>query len=215
MRSNGAKIAGRVQVLALACLSATAVAAQTQTPSAVSAANHFLSTLNDKQRQDVLFAFDDEKQRTRWSNFPIAMVPRAGISLKDMNADQRSAVMALLASVLSERGLEKVQQIMEGDEVNKTTDTGPHGFGNGGPRGNRAPGSNSGPPPGMGNGGPPSGSSGRRPPFGDGPIFGRDLYYISFLGKPSEKNPWILQFGGHHLALKSPLLENAGFSRLP
>jgi len=32
-------------------------------------------------------------------------------------------------------------------------------------------------------------------------MFGRDLDYVSFLGMPSEKNPWMLQFGGHHLAL--------------
>ena len=32
-------------------------------------------------------------------------------------------------------------------------------------------------------------------------MFGKDLYYISILGKPSEKDPWMLQFGGHHLAL--------------
>ena len=34
-----------------------------------------------------------------------------------------------------------------------------------------------------------------------GPAFGRDEYYISFLGKPSAAEPWMLQFGGHHLAL--------------
>ena len=33
------------------------------------------------------------------------------------------------------------------------------------------------------------------------PMFGKDLYYISILGTPSEKDPWMLQFGGHHLAL--------------
>ena len=33
------------------------------------------------------------------------------------------------------------------------------------------------------------------------PMFGRDLFYISILGKPSVKDPWMLQYGGHHLAL--------------
>jgi hypothetical protein len=42
-----------------------------------------------------------------------------------MNPTQRAAAMALVASVLSPRGFEKVQQIMEGDEVNKNTDQGP------------------------------------------------------------------------------------------
>jgi hypothetical protein len=36
---------------------------------------------------------------------------------------------------------------------------------------------------------------------GRGSMFGRDQFYISILGKPSVKDPWMLQFGGHHLAL--------------
>jgi hypothetical protein len=28
--------------------------------------------------------------------------------------------------------------------------------------------------------------------------YGKDLYYIAFLGEPSAANPWILQFTGHH-----------------
>ena len=31
--------------------------------------------------------------------------------------------------------------------------------------------------------------------------FGADKYWVSFLGAPSATQPWILQFGGHHLAL--------------
>jgi len=36
---------------------------------------------------------------------------------------------------------------------------------------------------------------------GRGGPFGRDEFYLSFLGKPSATAPWMLQFGGHHLAL--------------
>lgn len=32
-------------------------------------------------------------------------------------------------------------------------------------------------------------------------VFGEDEYYLSFVGTPSIKTPWLLQFGGHHLAL--------------
>jgi hypothetical protein len=32
-------------------------------------------------------------------------------------------------------------------------------------------------------------------------MFGKDEYYVSFLGEPSASEPWIVQFGGHHLAL--------------
>jgi hypothetical protein len=178
--------------------------AQTATSHIVTAANTFVSTLDEEQRKKVMFAFDDEQQRKRWSNLPTGAVPRAGIGLKDMTAAQRSAAMALVASALSPRGFEKVQQIMEGDEVNKTTDQGPP-FG-------RRPG---GPPPGGFSGGPPPGGpDGPRPPFGRGgnrgQMFGKDLYYISILGKPSEKNPWILQFGGHHLALNITIAGERG-----
>jgi hypothetical protein len=124
----------------------------------VKAANTFLSTLDEKQRQSVLFRFDDEQQRARWSNLPIKMVPRAGLSMGDVTAAQRSAALALVSSALSRRGFEKVEQIVEADEVLKKNE-------------------------------------------GNNPMFGKDLYYISILGTPSERDPWMLQFGGHHLAL--------------
>jgi hypothetical protein len=50
-------------------------------------------------------------------------------------------------------------------------------------------------------------SSGGR---GGGPMFGRDLFYISILGKPSVKDPWMLQFGGHHLALNITMVGSQG-----
>lgn len=178
MNTLSIKTGGVVAALALISLSLIRGQDKTATSRMVSAANHFLSTLDAKQRQAVLFSFDDQEQRKRWSNFPIAIVPRAGISLGEMNPTQRSAAMALIASALSPRGFEKVQQIMEGDEVLKNTDQGPGG--------------NAGPPPGAG--GPP-------PPGNGGPMFGKDLYFIALLGTPSETKPWMLQFGGHHLAL--------------
>ncbi|MHC4377327.1 MAG: DUF3500 domain-containing protein [Planctomycetota bacterium] len=33
------------------------------------------------------------------------------------------------------------------------------------------------------------------------PLYGSDEFFLSFLGTPSATEPWILQFGGHHLAL--------------
>jgi hypothetical protein len=156
-----------VGALVLICSSVTGAAAQTATSRIVSAANTFLSALDEKQRQSVMFAFDDEKQRARWSNLPVSFVPRGGLSLKEMNAAQRSAVLALVSSALSRRGFEKVEQIMEGDEVNKIKEN-------------------------------------------NNPIFGKGLYYISILGKPSERDPWMLQFGGHHLALNITIAGERG-----
>jgi hypothetical protein len=45
---------------------------------------------------------------------------------------------------------------------------------------------------------------------GRGAMFGRDLFYISILGKPSVKDPWMLQFGGHHLALNITMVGREG-----
>jgi hypothetical protein len=196
MRIFSIRRAPGIRLLPLLCISLTIGTAQTATSRIVSAANNFLSTLDQKQRQAVLFSFDDEEQRKRWSNFPVSFVPRSGISLKEMNSAQRSAAMTLVASALSPRGFEKVQRIMEGDEVLKNTEGSNPPFGNGGPR---LPAGNGGPPP--GGPPPPLGSRGNRPPTANGATFGKDLYYISILGKPSEKDPWMLQFGGHHLAL--------------
>ena len=36
-------------------------------------------------------------------------------------------------------------------------------------------------------------------------IFGRAEYYVTILGKPSTTDPWMLQFGGHHLAINVTL----------
>src|SRR4051794_19451322 len=105
-----------IRIAALVCLSLTAATAQQATAKIVRAANTFLGTLDAKQRQSVMFAFDDAKQRVRWSNLPVRMVPRAGLTMGELSAEQRTAAFALLSSMLSRRGYEKVQQIVEGDE---------------------------------------------------------------------------------------------------
>ena len=193
-----------VVTASLICASLKVANAQTATARIVKAANAFLSTLDESQRQKVLFAFDDKKQRANWSNFPVSFVPRGGISLKEMNPTQHSAAMALVGSALSARGFEKVRQIMEADEVLKAEDHAPPNGSNG-----NGPPPDGGPPPGNG---PPSGMArnGPRPGGPGGASFGKDLYYISILGKPSEKDPWMLQFGGHHLALNVTIAGERG-----
>jgi hypothetical protein len=141
--------------------------AQSATARIVAAANSFLGTLDQQQRAKVLYAFDDAKQRARWSNFPTGFVPRGGASLRELGPSQRAAAMKLLSSALSSRGYEKVQQIMQGDEVLKSTDRNPD-------------------------------------------MFGGDLYYLSILGTPSITDPWMLQFGGHHLALNITIAGERG-----
>src|ERR1041385_8337630 len=158
MRSRSFGTALCVRGLVVIWLSVSAAMAQTATSRIVGAANAFLATLDQKQKQNVLFAFNDPKQRVRWSNLPTKMVPRAGLSMGELNATQRAGALALVSSALSRRGFEKIQQIVEADETLKANEK-------------------------------------------NNPLFGKNLYYISILGTPSEKDPWMLQFGGHHLAL--------------
>jgi hypothetical protein len=40
---------------------------------------------------------------------------------------------------------------------------------------------------------------------GGGPAFGEDEYYLAFVGTPSATTPWMLQYGGHHLAINLTL----------
>ncbi len=37
-------------------------------------------------------------------------------------------------------------------------------------------------------------------------IFGKAEYYVSILGTPSTTTPWMLQFGGHHLAINATVV---------
>jgi len=57
----------------------------------VRAADTLLSSLDASQRQRVLYAFNDNEQRVRWSNLPTGFVPRGGINFKQMSAPQRDA----------------------------------------------------------------------------------------------------------------------------
>ena len=45
---------------------------------------------------------------------------------------------------------------------------------------------------------------------GGRPIFGRDEYYVAFVGRPSATEPWMIQFGGHHLGLNVTLAGEQG-----
>src|SRR6478672_658047 len=140
---------------------------QSVTSQIVGAANAFLSILNDRQRSAVLYKFDDDKQRARWSNFPAGFVPRGGLSLAELGEAQRSAALALVALTLSQKGFEKVEQIRDADDAFKSMSR-------------------------------------------DERLFGKNLYYLSILGTPSEKEPWMLQFGGHHLALNITIVGDRG-----
>ena len=110
-------------------------------------------------------------QRTGWSNLPTGIFQRNGLRFGDMKPQQREAALKLVAAALSREGYQKVTDIMNGDEVLKNA--------GGGRTGGR------------------QGGAGR----GGGVRFGLDEYYIALLGNPSASAAWMIQFGGHHLAI--------------
>jgi Protein of unknown function (DUF3500) len=188
-----------------AAASAAAPTADAQTTAIVHAANAFLSTLSEAQRKAALFAFSDAAQRRRWSNFPDGAASRSGVRWGELNATQRTALVSLLGAILSPEGVLMVREQMDADDVLKRTTVAgpPHGRpppNAGGPPDAASPvsvGAAGGPPP-RGLGGPPGG----RPAVN----FGSDYYYVSFVGAPSVNLPWMLQFGGHHLAINATVV---------
>ncbi len=119
------------------------------------AAAAFLASLDPAQKQAATYAFSDNVQRSNWSNFPEGMIPRGGLKLGKMSAEQRELLDALLAEILSERGVRNVEYQLAAED----------GL------------------PGV--------------PF---LRYGSQHFYVAFLGEPSVSQPWMFQFGGHHLA---------------
>src|SRR5918997_1798296 len=129
------------------------------TAQVLAATEAFLATLDDAQREQASFDFDDELKESNWSNLPAPLVERSGVQLGDMTEEQRQAALAILEAALSQEGYEKTVGIMVSDQA-------------------------------LANEG------------GGGDLqFGIDNYVFTIFGTPSETEPWMLQFGGHHLAL--------------
>lgn len=83
------------------------------------AAEEFLSTLSDEQKEQVLYDYDDETKSTSWSNFPVTFVERSGIKLGDLGETQRAAALKVLKALLNDEAYAKVTGIMAGDQYLK------------------------------------------------------------------------------------------------
>ncbi|MBC2607052.1 DUF3500 domain-containing protein [Pelagicoccus albus] len=137
----------------------TVPAADAQTQAIVTAAKSFLALLDESQRQTVIFPFEDNAQRAKWSNFPHPYVTRRGIRRGDMSQEQLSALDNLLQQVMSGDGFRNIEYQLEADNA--------------------------------------SGNYDKQSNFSEA------NYFVSFLGAPSLNQPWMLQFGGHHLAINA------------
>src|SRR5690606_21737233 len=87
-----------------------------------SAARNFVATLDEAQREKTVFPFSDEERY----NFHFIPRERRGLSLKEMNLEQRRAAHDLVRSALSARGYLKATSIMQLEEVlDAIEDSGP------------------------------------------------------------------------------------------
>jgi hypothetical protein len=142
------------------------------TASAMTAASAFLDALDAGQREQALYEFGSAR-KPNWSNLPVTMVPRNGVRLGDLTRAQRRLAMDVVAAVLSKSGYQKVVDIVDADQQLLEA-KGQAGKGAKGQAGKGA---------------------------GARPMFGADQYYLAIFGKPSATQPWMVQFGGHHLGL--------------
>ena len=125
----------------------------------VAAANAFLASLDATERDKATYDFTENKARQTWSNFPTTTVPREGIVLSDLTADQQKAADGVLQVALSSDGYQQDSDIRKADDyLNGLGGQGADGFG------------------------------------------ALKDYYIAVYGQPSETAPFMVQFGGHHLA---------------
>jgi len=83
-------------------------------------ANRFLDSLNEPLKQKAQYAFNSD-ERLNWHYVPIK---RNGVPMKDLSEVQQKAAQDLLRAGLSVRGLEKVTQIRELENVLKDIEKG-------------------------------------------------------------------------------------------
>ena len=98
----------------LAMVLGTALASAAQTADAMlDATRAFLATLDSAQKSKAMLPFNSE-ERFRWFYTPVS---RKGIPLKEMNASQQRAALALLHAGLSEKGYSKAETIRKLEDV--------------------------------------------------------------------------------------------------
>ena len=80
------------------------------------AASAFVETLDGAARKAVSFPLQSD-HRTSWSNLPVALVPRVGISVGALGEESRRRFYDLLRASTSSQGYHKIAAIMRHDDL--------------------------------------------------------------------------------------------------
>jgi Protein of unknown function (DUF3500) len=95
----------------------TSSTSQDATPAIVAAANAFLATLSDTEKDTVLFDWTDTAQKQRWSNFPPAGFTRAGLMWGNISEAQQNAWLVIMQATLSTEGYNRVTAEWNADDA--------------------------------------------------------------------------------------------------
>ncbi|HIC54795.1 MAG TPA: DUF3500 domain-containing protein, partial [Gemmatimonadetes bacterium] len=79
----------------------------------VDGATAFIESLSDEQRTRGVYAFDDTEERFNFHFVPGEVFERHGVSLKEMNSEQKARTHALLGTGLSQSGHMTAMEIIE------------------------------------------------------------------------------------------------------
>ncbi len=80
------------------------------------AAAAFVASLDEAARQAVSFPLEAD-QRTSWSNLPVALVARVGISVGALGVESKRRFHDLLRASTSSQGYHKIAEIMRHDDI--------------------------------------------------------------------------------------------------
>ena len=88
-----------------------------KTEAITAAAKAFLEALDAGQRGKATYAFTDNAQRSNWSNFPEGMIPRGGLKLSALSAEQYALMDVLLAEIMSPRGIRNLEYQLAAEQT--------------------------------------------------------------------------------------------------
>jgi hypothetical protein len=130
----------------------------------------FLASLTEQQRKSASFQLGAE-QRTAWSNLPVGLVPRVGVSLGELDDNAKRHAHALIRSSTGSQGYLKMTAVMRHDEVLHDLESASLASA-------------------------PAPSPGRRAVVDS---MGARNYWLALFGDPIQHDNWGWLFTGHHI----------------
>lgn len=84
---------------------------QSSADTAYHAVTDLIESLTQEQKTSALFAYIAD-ERANWSNLPVGMVPRDGLSIGELSESQRDKLFEFLSASLGETGYHRVAEIL-------------------------------------------------------------------------------------------------------